>query len=481
MPAISVKKLAQYAAAIEQEFELAEVGDPATVLARLPPPQPGPQTAFLTSDADIAIYGGAAGGGKSWGLLLDFVRYVDYGGYGGVIFRRTYPQIKNEGGLWDTSESLYPALGAYPRESDVEWRFPSGASVRFCHLQHEKNKHEWQGAQLARIGFDELTHFTEGQFWYLLSRARTMIGVKPQIRATTNPDADSWVAALIDWWIDAEGYPVPERSGILRWFVRANGALVWADHADDLRELYPKTQPKSLTFISAKLTDNPKLMEADPDYLANLQAQGAVDRARLLDGNWRARAVAGKFINRGWFELLQYAPEDGREVRFWDFAATAVQTKGDDPDWTVGTRMRRSGRTFTIVDVVRVRVNAGEIEKLVKDTARRDGTLCAVRWEMEGGSSGKIVAASLTVALAGYDCGGIRAKGDKLTRARPFAAQAEAGNVKMVRADWNDAVLAEFHAVPDGDHDDCLDSAAGAFNFLAIDVVHRPPIVRRRY
>ncbi len=123
-------------------------------------PQPGPQAAFLASPADIAIYGGAAGGGKTWALLMEPLRHLANPGFGAVIFRRTTVQVRNEGGLWDESERLYPQLGARGFRSSLEWRFPTGASVRFAHLEHDKTVYDWQGAQVPLIGFDELTHFS---------------------------------------------------------------------------------------------------------------------------------------------------------------------------------------------------------------------------------------------------------------------------------------------------------------------------------
>ena len=153
--------------------------------------QEGPQFAFLSSSADITIYGGAAGGGKSYGLLLDPLRYVHVPGFGAVIFRRTSPEITNQGGLWDTSQEIYPKVNALPRRTDLSWLFAGGARVRFAHLQHDKDKLNWQGAQIPYLGFDELTHFTEEQFWYLLSRNRSTCGVPPCVRATCNP-APGW-------------------------------------------------------------------------------------------------------------------------------------------------------------------------------------------------------------------------------------------------------------------------------------------------
>jgi len=255
-----------------------------------PTPQPKQQE-FLDSDADIAIYGGSAGSGKTLALLLDFAKpeLLENPHYGGVIFRRTSPEITNEGGLWDEAGIWYPTLGATSNQKWLRWTFPTGASVRFAHLQHEKNIYNWQGAQVSRIAYDELTHFSKKMFFYLMTRMRSTHGIKPQLRATCNPDAESWLAELIDWWINPQGYPYPERSGVLRWFIVKSDEVIWADTAQDLRARYPNSNPKSFTFISAKLTDNPALLEKDPHYLANLEAQDVVERARLLDGNWRVK------------------------------------------------------------------------------------------------------------------------------------------------------------------------------------------------
>jgi len=251
-------------------------------------PQPGPQEEFLSTAADIAIYGGQAGGGKSYGLLLEPLRHIGVPGFGSVIFRRTTPQIRNKGGLWDESGGLYRLLGAAPREQMLDWTWANGVTVKFAHLEHEGNKNDWQGAQIPLIGFDELTHFTESQFWYMLSRNRSVCGVRPYVRATTNADATSWVATLIAWWIDQDtGYPIPERAGKLRWFIRVNDELRWADDPAELRTLFPEIVPKSLTFIPAKLEDNRILQAKDPSYRANLMALPTVERERLLGGNWK--------------------------------------------------------------------------------------------------------------------------------------------------------------------------------------------------
>lgn len=283
---------------------------PATVDIK---PQAGAQERFLSSTADVTIYGGAAGGGKSYALLLEPLRHVSNANFGAIVLRRTTPEITNVGGLWEESEKIYPLVGAEPRIGNLDWQFPSGAKIKFDHLEHEKSKHKYQGSQIPLVCFDELPHFTEGQFWYMVSRNRSTCGVRPYIRATCNPDASSWVAGIIAWWIDQDtGYPIPERSGVVRWFVRYGGELQWADSPEELREAYPGLAPKSLTFIPATLDDNPALTSQDPGYRANLQSLPYVDRERLLGGNWKVVDTEGSYFPGHYFDdvYAEQLPEE---------------------------------------------------------------------------------------------------------------------------------------------------------------------------
>lgn len=399
-----------------------------------------------------------------------------------MIFRRTSKQITNEGGLWDESLKIYPFLGATPRESTRDWTFPSGCTIQMRHLQHEKNVHDWQGSQVALICFDELTHFSEKQFFYMLSRNRSMCGVRPYIRATTNPDADSWVADFIAWWIDQEtGYAIPERSGVLRYMIRVNDRIHWADTREELIEQFatvPKVERaiKSVTFIRSSVHDNKKLLEVNPEYLGNLMSLGLVERSRLLDGNWKIKFTAGKVFNRTWFVLCDRSevPAGGIECRFWDFASTAKQIKTtsrkSDPDFTAGVLMRFVGGRWYVLDVIAVQAGPAEVEKLFLKTTRADyeraveqGVRFKVRWEEEPGSASKRESMRLMRILVGMDAKGIRAKGDKIMRAKGFAVQCEHGNVSVVRDEFTDQFLTHMHGQPDLDHDDIMDGASGAF------------------
>lgn len=322
-------------------------------------PQAGPQTIALQSKADILIYGGQAGGGKTWFLTAELLRRVHNGGFRAVIFRRTYPQIMGQGGLWEEANGLYRPQGGKMREGDkLDATFPSGAVVAFCHMQHEKDKYQYQGHQICYIGFDELTHFTETQFFYLVSRNRSACGIKPYIRATCNPDAGSWVAEFITWWIGEDGLPIKERAGKLRYFVRDDqDKLTWGDTKQELIDAFPEysaDQILSVTFVPATLDDNPALTKKDPGYRAKLMALPRIERLRLLGGNWKVSE--GSLIDLAWLRKFQ-TDLDGkiqfhhvgktfdvpqsrfRRIAVIDTAGTskekARERLGDPPSWSV--------------------------------------------------------------------------------------------------------------------------------------------------
>jgi hypothetical protein len=159
-------------------------------------PQPGPQELALASTADIAIMGGGAFGGKTWALTIEPLRHVNNPAFSTVYFRRTYPELTNPGGVWDEMRRWYPLLGAKSNRSDLVWTFPSGMRVQCSHLQWEDSVDSWAGAQVPLINFDQLEQFTERQFWFLLSRNRSASGVKGYVRATCNPDPDSFVLMM---------------------------------------------------------------------------------------------------------------------------------------------------------------------------------------------------------------------------------------------------------------------------------------------
>lgn len=384
----------------------------------------------------MVIYGGAAGGGKTYALLLEECRNSDNPRFNSVIFRRNNTQIFTNGGLWDSAMALLPLIGARPKKTpNPQFIFPSGAKVSFGHLERYSDCLSYQGSQIPFIAFDELTHFEEEVFWYMFSRIRSDSGVDGYIRATTNPDPDSWVRTFIDWWIGPDGLAIPERSGKLRWMIRLNGECVWGDSrmellqyqfdgkitevdkshqdADELFEidendskaqtikipgkpgvLYVITgsreffqwdgqeyrrlnAPKSVTFILSTLQDNKILMRNDPSYLANLQALPLVEQERLLGGNWNIRPAAGMYFPRNKVTLIDEIPTDvTRWVRAWDLAGTEDKKNNnpeDGPAFTAGVLMgERKGGGIVIADVINQRLNSSDVRSTVLNTAKAD-------------------------------------------------------------------------------------------------------------
>jgi predicted phage terminase large subunit-like protein len=456
----------------------------------LPSFQPGRQSQFGETTADIAIFGGAAGGGKTFALLRKFLEHIENPDYGAVIFRRTSPEITTEGGLWDESKKLFSIIpGAIPREGKLDWKFPSGASISFGHAQHEKDvENKFPGAQIAYIGFDELNKFTEKQFWFLFSRNRTTCGIKPRIDATCNPDADSWVAKLIDWWIDpSTGYPIPERAGVLRYFYRLNNVIYWGDTPEELMEKFPElakiAPPKSLTFIPATLDDNQILLEQNPEYKANLLSLLNVDMERLLKGNWKIKWSAGLVFNRSWFEIIneEDLPKDltgAQFVRFWDLASTAKEVASNSSCFSASQKWMKikiNGEyVYFILDCYWEQLGAEEGDNQIITMAMADGKKIKQRWELEGGSASRRHEQTLIKAIKKScpeaDCKGVQPLGDKLTRAKPWAMSARSGQIKIVRAWWNEQFLSSVDAF-DGSKktpptNDIVDAGSGAYSCL---------------
>ena len=256
--------------------------------------QPGPQRTFETTKADIAVLGGAAGGGKTFALLLDPLRYIQrFPGFGAVIFRRTCPEITAEGGIWDQAGEIYPYAGGRPRVGDLTWVFkPFGNTISFSHMEHENTKYNWSSSQICCIEFDELQLFTESQFFFMLSRNRSLCGVQPYIRGACNPSPD-WLKSFLSPWVDDEYDGLRAASGELRWFVRELGKIKWV----------PEGTPdaKSVTFVRSTVYDNKILLERNPEYLANLKALPPLEQEQLLHGNWNVRREG----------LVYYKPENG--------------------------------------------------------------------------------------------------------------------------------------------------------------------------
>jgi predicted phage terminase large subunit-like protein len=326
----------------------------------------------------------------------------------------------------------------------------------------DQTRFDYQGTQVAMIAFDELTHFSSQIFWYMISRIRSISGVPGLIRCTCNPDPDSWVARFIAWWIDWDtGYPIKERSGVLRWFLRRGDDLVWADSKEELLpQCVTGEAPTSLTFIASSIYDNQILLRKDPAYLSRLMSMPLVEREQLLHGNWKIRKAAGTMFRREWFQIVESASALIEVVRYWDRAAS-VPEETDNPDWTVGVKMgKTAANQFYILDVVRFQASPLDVEQRIRNVASQDGRDVMVALEHDPGQAGKVEASYYTRAFAGMNIRMIGIGGKaKIERATPYSAQVQAGNVKMVRAHWNEAFITEHENFPptgQGKDDQCL-------------------------
>ena len=431
------------------------------------------------------IFGGSAGCGKTFAELMDPIRYKNIKGFGCTIFRKNHNQIFQQGGLWDESMEMYSQIkGAVPRISDSQWWFKDAkgnivSKVSFKHIERDADVHSYQGGQICAMFFDELCHFSEFVFFYMLSRNRSSCGVRPYVRATCNPDPDSWVRKFIDWWIGEDGYPIKERSGKIRYMVRIRGEINWGDSREELWERFglktdkEREKVKSVTFIPALLEDNPALMRKDPGYRANLEALPEVEREQLLYGNWNIRKAAGLYFKRTQVRIVDgYNPKDiSSYCRAWDVAATE-QKDSNDPDYTSGVLMgKRTDGTFIVLDVINQRIKAGEVEKLILATSQMDrakyGIRYTVRIPIDPGAAGRIVADAYVKMLAGFAVKAERVTGSKVARATPYAAQWQNGNIDLLSGEWNDVYLSQLESFPESKHDDMVDASSDSFNELS--------------
>lgn len=168
-------------------------------------------------------------------------------------------------------------------------------------------------------------------------------------------------------------------------------------------------------------------------------------------------------------EVVDAIPSGTRFYRAWDLAATTAK-QGSDPDWTVGAKVgvTPSGR-WVIADITRMRGGPDEVESALLNTARRDGPDVRIKIPQDPGQAGKSQVAYLTRQLSGFSVSSAPVTGDKVTRAEPFAAQANVGNVMMLRAEWNDALISELRLFPNGTHDDQIDALSDAFSSLSVN------------
>jgi len=410
-------------------------------LSRYIPWRPTPrQAAFLLLPGLEAFFGGAAGGAKSVALLMAALQYADVPGYAALLVRQNYQMLAQPGGLMARAQEWLGPTDAVWNADHHQWRFPSGATLTFRHLQDAGAERNLQGAEYHYIGVDEVTDFTEDQYRFLFSRIRRSADslIPLRMRAASNPYGPG-----VEW---------------------------------SYRRFIVEGRAHGIVFIPARLEDNPHLdREA---YEASLKELGPLLYRRLRDGDWTIRPEGGLF-EASWFDgrfmELRSVPAEIRLCRYWDLAASE-QVRGSDADYTAGALLGRDrDGTFYVIDVVRARVSPLGVQQLVQRTAERDRGLArtrdrpvpVIRMEQEPGAAGKALIDIYSRLMGPFDFRGQVSSGSKEARAAPVSARAEAGQLWICRGAWNGEFLDEVCAFPQVRHDDQVDALSGAYAHLA--------------
>ena len=191
-----------------------------------------------------------------------------------------------------------------------------------------------------------------------------------------------------------------------------------------------------------------------------------LESERLLGGNWKIRPAAGLYFKHEWCAIVDEVPADLDIVRYRDLAATE-KTERNDPDWTVGIKLGRDrSGGYYLLNMVRMRANPGDVERLLLDTAGQDGNRVHIGFGQDPGQAGKSQAQHLVRALSAFTVTPGRESGDKLTRFGPFSSQCRAGNVNFLRGLWNEDLFRVLEGFPDLAHDDEVDACSGALEML---------------
>jgi len=438
------------------------------------------QELFLNSDATITVAGGAAGSGKTYTSLLIALKFMQHPRATGVIFRRTSKMLTAPGSIWHEAVNLYSQI--YPslriRSRELELVFPNGALLKFSHMQHENNKLDHKGGQYSLVIFDEATDFSEDMVVYLLSRMRNAyVDYKPQMFMMTNPDYNSFLRQWIeDYYLDPNtGIPIAEKAGHKRYFFRQGNTMLWYNTLEEAEAAHgtgDESGISSFTFIGATCRDNPPLLKAQPDYISRLMSLPRVEKERLLDGSWFARIENAGLWKREWVQLVDHPNGRARKrIRAWDFAFSKPSEQYPNPDWTRGILVSKDGtNVYTVEDIVSIRDRVHEVEKLVFETALRDGQDVTISIPLDPAAAAGAYAKDLQRKLAemGFTVKLTKPVKSKITRFAPFSSITQAGFVNVVKANWNKDFFDELETF-DGDpkkKDDQVDCCSDAMLLL---------------
>ena len=248
-------------------------------------------------------------------LLMNPMYNINNPNFNGIILRKEKDDLAN---IIRESSYLYGNKGEYNRSAQLmQWNFHSGAQIKFSYyagLQQDFCD-RFQGRQYAYIGVDEITQMEWEKFKYLITTNRNGSHIKNRILGTCNPDPESWVRRFIDWWIGDDGYPIPERNGVVRYCFMGGDTPEEITWGNSRMEVYRKMKSKidalvgkndtdspeniyikSAVFVRAELDDNVALLTSSPEYKANLAQQSDEQRERDFKGNWNFRSMGDDLV-----------------------------------------------------------------------------------------------------------------------------------------------------------------------------------------
>lgn len=420
-------------------------------------PTPKQQAAFLLEGVRELLYGGAAGGAKSWWLLGEALRHVDTPNYSAILFRNTLPDLRQEpNGLIPTLRRFLVDTPAKWAAQTLTWHFPSGATISFGYLQDQEGDRfrRYAGPSWHMIGIDQAEQFRPDHYLFMFSRLRQEIGTPHplRVRSTANPGGPSH-----DFLVERFGllgtYPNPSRCTLCSRKRESRGH----GQADDQHPF------SNRAFMPSRLEDNPHL---DPSYEESLRALGEVEYQRLRYGDFSI-TTSGALFKTEHFQAAEAPAAGASLVRAWDQAATE-KIEGHDPDYTVGVLLARLGEFEWVVDVKRAQLSPEAIDNLRAITAAEDGTHVPIVVEQEGRSAGSREISHIRKQLPHNRIIGKVPKGTKLQRAAQAARWVNTGRVALCGGAWVPGFVSELRSFK-GDnrgHDDQVDAFAMAHNWL---------------
>ena len=429
---------------------------------------------FLLLEHREAFYGGAAGGGKSDGLLMKCAMYLHVENYHSIVFRKDLARLKLEDGLIPRSEQLWTSLENDWGESPVlkrdgwTWHFPiqdasedmfgdipkKGGTVSFGFLNHPGDEFRYGSSQYQVICHDEVTEEREEQYRFLGTRNRRTMklreqGVPLEVRSAANP---------------------------------VGPGVAWVKRRFSL----PAGRPDR-PFIPSRIDDNPYLDRAE--YISGLKMfLDPVTLARMMDGNWEI-ADPGQMFKKFWViptnlvkslpliqartpveQMALEARNPWKAVRYWDTAATKARA-GTNPDWTTGALMATRGKYYYMIHEVHMRGTPAEVVAVIKATAQKDvdraNMSTTVYIEQEPGGAGVYVARDYASHLAGFKYLPDKVTGPKEERAAPLSTAMQNGIVYCLPFAGRDATFDELEGFPGVEKKDRVDAWGGAFAMLS--------------